>query len=286
MGVFLPVIFALFLQGPQATAPPRFQTAHQASSDAPAQAAQEPASGTQSPQTEPQASGAQQPTSTAQQLGSGAQQGSAGQQPASAGRQPSSAAKPSGAKTPPDTPAPPQPGSFDDIYSIERIKKELERKPALTFTMPDPNAPRYRVEIQGQRAMALPGWQQNFRVPVPPVPQPFGGSDYYTMQRLNTPPQYWGSAPFTNSDLLKTWGLTGAYGLAGALIKKGIEARQSAAEARAHQEVLQELADLQEHNARIAAGQADGDDDGKAAADKKKQDEEKKKKRKPGDEKQ
>jgi hypothetical protein len=41
--------------------------------------------------------------------------------------------------------------------------------------------------------------------------------------------------------------------------------------------VQQELADLLAHNARVAAGQADGDSEAKKAAEKKKQDEEKKK---------
>lgn len=166
------------------------------------------------------------------------------------------------------------PGS--DLFSIDHIRRELERQPTLTFTMPDPNLPLFRLRIEGYHYQ-LPTWQQNFVVPHSPVPVPLGGSDFYEMQRLNTAPQAWGSAPFTNSDLLKMSGLSGAYGLAGALIKKGLEARADAAVARARAEVRQELADVAAHNARVAAGQPDESPDAKAAAEKKKRDEEKKK---------
>ncbi len=169
-----------------------------------------------------------------------------------------------------------------DLFSIDHIRRELERQPALSFAAADPTLPRYRVRIEGY-GFELPSWQKNFVLPHSPVPQPLGGSDFYEMQRLNTAPQAWGSAPFSNSDLLKMYGLTGAYGLAGALIKKGLEARENAAAARARAEVQQELADLAAHNAQVAAGQAgDGTttSDAKKAAEKKKQDEAAKKKKK------
>jgi len=176
--------------------------------------------------------------------------------------------------------APSKPASssswVDDLFSIDHIRKELERKPTLTFTMPDPNAPRYRIEIQGYR-FELPDWQTRFVIPRSPVPGPLGGNDYYEMMRIITPPQYWGSAPFTSGDLLKMSALSGAYGLAGALIKKGIKARESAAEAQAREEVRRELAEIAAHNARVAAGQTDDDSKNAKKTDKQKQDEEKKK---------
>lgn len=167
----------------------------------------------------------------------------------------------------------------EDLLSIDHIRKELDRRPTLTFTMPDPDAPRFRVEIRGHR-FELPDLRQRLAMALPKssVPVPLGGNDNYEMMRLNTPSQYWGSAPSTNGDLLKMSALTGAYGLAGLLIKKGLAARDSAAEARAREEVQQELAEVAAHNARVAAGQPDADGKDAKAAEKKKQDEKKKKK--------
>ena len=104
-------------------------------------------------------------------------------------------------------------------------------------------------------------------------------SDFNQAQWQATAPVAWGSpTPFSTSGMAKASGLEDVTGLAGALIKKGIEARQNAAVAKVHEEVLQELAEVAAHNARVAAGQADGTDDTAAkAAEKKKQDEEKKK---------
>lgn len=175
-------------------------------------------------------------------------------------------------------PAQPAPAaSPDDLFSIDHIRKQLERSPALTFTMPDPNAPRYRVEIQGKK-FQLPGLREQMAKAVPrsPVQVPFGGTQRADMMRLNTPPEFFGSAPFTNGDLLKMSALTGAYGLAGALVKKAIEAHASAAETREREQVQQELADVAAHNARVAAGQSDTD--GAAAATEKKKPDQKKKK--------
>lgn len=149
--------------------------------------------------------------------------------------------------------------SIDSVVSIDRIRKALERQPTLTFVMPDPNVPRYRVEIQGGQFKPST-FLNSFYIPPTLAPVPLGGIDYYDMQRLNTPSQFWGSAPFTNKDLLGMAALNGAYSLLGALIKKGMEAHASAAEANARQEVQQELNALAEHNARIAAGQPDGTD--------------------------
>ena len=164
---------------------------------------------------------------------------------------------------------------LEELLSIEHIRKELERAPTLTFTMPDPNAPRYRIEIRGYR-FYLPDWQARLMIPPSPVPTPLGGIDHYEMMRVITPPQYWGSAPFTSGDLLKMSALSGAYGLAGALIKKGIEARYSAAAARAREEVQRELAEIAAHNARVAAGLTDEESKKATKTDKQKRDEEKK----------
>ncbi len=172
--------------------------------------------------------------------------------------------------------------TVSDFFSIDRIRKELERHPTITFSIADANLPVYRLRVEGYR-FELPTWQQNFVVPRSSAPQPLGGADYYEMQRLITPPQAWGSAPFSNGDLVKMYGLSGAYGLAGVLIKKALDARSEAAAARARAEVQQELADLAAHNARIAAGQAEDGDAAKSAADKKKQDAAKKKKKKKDD---
>jgi hypothetical protein len=185
-------------------------------------------------------------------------------------------------QAPPAQPAPQT--SSDDLFSIDHIRKELEQQPTLTFTMPDPNAPRYHVDIQGSRFELL-DLQKRLAAALPKssVPGPLGGSDYYEMMRLNTPSQYFGSAPFTNGDLLKMSALTGAYGLAGLLVKKGLEARRSAAQAQEHDQVQQELEAIAAHNARVAAGLADPDPptvkkkaDEKKPAKKKKKDDEKK----------
>ncbi len=199
--------------------------------------------------------------------------------------------RPAAANTDQQAPPPPASGStVTDLFSIDRIRRDLERQPAIRFSMPDRNLPRYRLEVEGfRRTFQLPDWRANFVIPSSPVPQPLGGSDYYEMQRLNTQPAAWGSSAFSNSDLLKMYGLTAAYGLAGVLIKKGIEARQNQEVQQIRDEVRQELAAVEAHNARVAAGQADPDGDAKKAADekkkqedakKKKQEEEKKKKKK------
>ncbi len=170
------------------------------------------------------------------------------------------------------------PASSDDLFSIEHIRRELERSPTLTFTMPDPNVPRYRVEIQGKK-FQLPTLGERLSIPKSPVQVPWGGTERADMMRLNTPPEFYGSAPFSNGDLLKMSALTGAYGLAGALLKKAIDARASAADARERAAVQQELAEVAAHNARVAAGEPDPDGASAkaAAAEKKKQDQKKKK---------
>jgi hypothetical protein len=175
----------------------------------------------------------------------------------------------------PQRPAEPasQSATLDSIVSIERIRREIERQPIVTFRMPDPNQARFQVEIQGYR-FDLKTSPQDFVIPRSLVPAPFGGVDHYEMTRLITPPQYWGSAPYTNGDLLKMSALAGAYGLAGALIKKGLDARAGAGQRRARDEVQQELEQIAAHNALVAAGLAD--DDAKKKEEEKKKAEKKK----------
>jgi len=159
--------------------------------------------------------------------------------------------------------------TLDDLVSIDHIRREIERQPTLTFRMPDPGQARFQVEIQGYR-FDLKKFPQDFVIPRSPVPMPFGGADHYEMMRLITPPQYWGSAPFTNADLLKMSALTGAYGLVGALIKKGLDAGAHAKRTRAQDEVQQELEQIAAHNALVAAGLDDADARKKAEEKKKK----------------
>jgi hypothetical protein len=168
-----------------------------------------------------------------------------------------------------------QPSTFsiESVVSIDRIRKQLERSPTLSFVVADPDAPRFRIEVRGNFTMP-----ERVISPATPFPQVFGGTDYYDMQRVITPPQYWGSSPMTNSDVLGMAALSGAYALVGALVKSAIVAHHSAAEARVHEEVQQELADLAEHNARLARGQAEGKD---AGAAQKPDDKDKNKKKKP-----
>ncbi len=183
------------------------------------------------------------------------------QQPATGQQSPPPAARPSTGQSPAQQPSRPAPStsttgaddqSIDNVVSIERIRKALERAPVLTFVMPDPNVPRYRVEVSGFQFQPL-NFQNSFYIPPTPAPGPFGGVDYYETQRRNTPPEFWGSAPFTNKDLLGMAALNGAYGLLGALIKKGMEAHATAEQVRARQEVQEELRALAEHTARARA---------------------------------
>jgi hypothetical protein len=187
------------------------------------------------------------------------------QQPATGQQSPPAAPRPSTGQSPAQPPS--QQGqttatqstdsqAVDDVVSIDRIRKALQRAPVLTFVMPDPNVPRFRVEISSSQFRPLT-FQNSFYIPPTPAPVPFGGVDYYEMQRLNTPPEFWGSAPFTNKDLLGMAALNGAYSLLGALIKKGMEAHAIAEQARLHQEVEEELRALAAHNARVAAEQAE-----------------------------
>jgi len=179
---------------------------------------------------------------------------------------------------PPQTPARTGASGDADMFSIERLRDDLERKPTIAFVVPDPNIPRFKVEVEGKR-WELPTFQERMARAIPrmPVQVPFGGTLASDMARLNTPPEFYGSAPFTNGDLLKMEALSGAYGLAGALIKKAIEARHEAEVAQIREQIRQELAAIDEHNARIAGQVADGADQKKADKDKKKPDPKKKK---------
>jgi len=170
-----------------------------------------------------------------------------------------------------------------DLFSVDRIRKQLDRPPAFTFTMPDPKLPVYRLRVEGFR-FKLPTWQQNFLPPQSSwVRQPFGGADYYEMQRLITPPQAWGSAPFSNGEVLGMLVSQATSSLAVDLIKKGLDARRNGVVTRARQEVQQELADIAAHNAQVTAGQAADGSDATKAAEKKKQEQAKKKKKATGE---
>ena len=196
---------------------------------------------------------------------------------ARAQQQPPQQQSPQQQSPPPPATATDPTASAADLFSIDRIRKELGRQPAITSTTPDPNLPIYRLRVDGYR-FQLPTWQENHTLPQSSwIRQPFGGADYYEMQRLITPPQAWGSAPFSNGDVFGMLQAQLVSAAANALIKKGLEAHKNAAPARAHAEVQQELAELEAHNARVAAGLPDGDGDAKTSAEKKKQDEEKKK---------
>ncbi len=186
--------------------------------------------------------------------------------------------------------APPAPASAaapgGELFSIGRIRKDLERPPAFTFSTQDPKLPVFRLRIEGY-SFEMPSWQQSFVIPPSPVPQPLGGTDYDDMKRLITPPDL---RAIQNRDAAGIVQASAETAVALALFKKVKEARANAAVARARAEVQQELKDLEAHNARVAAGLADGDLDWKDAAgkpkaaggtiedeEKKKQDEDKKK---------
>jgi len=181
----------------------------------------------------------------------------------------------SGAATPipPSAPA----SGLVDQHSLERIRTQLEQPQPPTIVPLKPDMPLYHVEVFGYR-FRFPEWQKDFVIPVSPVPQPFGGSDYYEMMRLITPPLLGkGADPQANRDGLGMLQVAGETWLAGLLVKRAVAAHQKAAPARARREVLQELAAVAAHNARVAAGQADGGADAKASTEKKKPDEKKKK---------
>jgi hypothetical protein len=187
-------------------------------------------------------------------------------------------------------PPPPRPSvnpdlAADDLFSIDRLRQDLQRKPTIIFIVPDPNIPRFKVEVEGKR-WQLPSLQQRLAAAIPKmaVQVPFGGTTAADMTRLNTPPQFLGSSGFTNAEVaqlplfaVETWfGKT--------MVKKALEARHNAESARMREQIRQELAAVEEHNARVAAGQSDGAGDDAKKADKKKQDAKKqvKKKKKDG----
>jgi hypothetical protein len=154
---------------------------------------------------------------------------------------------------------PPPASGFDDRV-IERVRRELQLAPGLAISGPKPkaDAPVYRVQVFGYR-FQLPDWRD--RMPsAPAVPQPFGGADYYEMMRLITPPEFWGSAPMSNRDVLNLLVTAGETWAARKAVKKAINAYENVSKKRLHEEVQRELAELAAHN---------------AAVDKKKQDEKK-----------
>ena len=173
-----------------------------------------------------------------------------------------------------------QPTTSDNLFSLDRIRRDLERQGTLTLFPRNASLPVYRLIIQGYQ-FRVPSWRDNFP-PGPRVPEPVNGSDFYRVQQLATLPQAWGSpTPFANAGVTDVYGLPSVSGMIGGLINKAVEARRNAAASRLRAEVQQELADIAAHNARVAAGQADPDDgSAKKAAEKKKQEEEKKKKKK------
>jgi hypothetical protein len=165
-----------------------------------------------------------------------------------------------------------------DLFSIDRIRKEMERPPAISFAKPDPKLPVFRLTIEGYR-FQMPSWRDNFLQGGSPAPQPPGGSDFHRMQALATGPVAWGTpTPFGATGPTNVSG-PGMSGLLMALIKSAMKSSKEEAVGRAHAEVQQELADLAVHNARVAAGLPDDDGaEAKKAAEKKKQAVEKKKK--------
>ncbi len=198
-----------------------------------------------------------------------------GQVPLQSGQQPSPQQQPSQSSS--GSPAPQQPSAspngFDE-RTIERIRAKLVQTHATSIGQPKPHAPLFRIEVFGRR-FQMPEWQKNVS-PATSAPQPFGGADYYEMMRLITPPQYWGSAPLSNRDVLNLALTAGETWLATSLVKKAIEANRNAAPRRIQREIQQELADLAAHNVQVAGGKADSAADSKATAEKAKQNERKK----------
>ncbi len=135
--------------------------------------------------------------------------------------------------------------------------------------------PLFRVEIQASRFHLL-DWQTNLITPPLPVPQPFGGSDYYEMMRLITPPEFWGSAPLTNREVLSLATTAAQTWAAKLAARKALEMARKARANALHNDVRQDLAELEAHNARVAAGATAKGVDAKASPEKKQQDGKKK----------
>ncbi len=164
--------------------------------------------------------------------------------------------------------------SKTDLFSIEDLRKRLQRPPAIALPRPDGRLPVYRLRIEGYQ-FRLPSWKDSFVVKG--STEPLGGSDFHRMQWQAIAPATWGSpTPFAGVGPENTSG-PGLSGLPALLTGKAVQARANGKVARAREEVLQELAEVAAHNAQVAAGQADPDTDEGRAAAKKKQDEEKKK---------
>ncbi len=222
------------------------------------------------------ASGERQAQARASQTAAGASAQQSSQTPPRA----TQAQQPSQQKPqPPDPQAPTTGDSTDqrDLFNVARLRADLERKSMITLVVPDPSMPTFKVEVEGKR-WQLPDLQTRLERAIPKmaVQVPFGGTTSADMTRLNTPPQFMGSSGFTNLEVLSMAAAAGETWLGKTAIKKVLEARHEAQIAQAREQIRQELAAIDEHNARVAAGQADDGSDAKKA-DKKKQDEEKKK---------
>ncbi len=84
------------------------------------------------------------------------------------------------------SPTSPPPG---DLVSIERIRKELERRPAIALVRSSQDLPVYRLRIEGYQ-FRLPSWKDSFVLKTGPVPP--GGVEFYRMQWLAVKPTAWG----------------------------------------------------------------------------------------------
>ncbi len=92
----------------------------------------------------------------------------------------------------PPTPSP-SAGTPSDgriLLRVDGLWKRPERSTAFTFITPNPEIPVYRARVEAY-PFQFATWQQNFVVPRSKFPQPFGGADYYEMQRLITPASLW-----------------------------------------------------------------------------------------------
>ncbi len=142
-------------------------------------------------------------------------------------------------------------GATDDLYSIDRIRTQLNELPVLrTSSPPDSRLPRYRVEVVGKQ-FGLRNWQALVATPPSPVPMPFGGTNYFDMTRLNTRPEI-----LTNREGLGVLTTAAETYLVTYLVRKFVESHRKSAVAKVRAEVQAELAEVLAHNARIEAARA------------------------------
>ncbi len=136
----------------------------------------------------------------------------------------------------------------------------------MTLSKPDRKLPVFRARIEGYE-FRLPSWKDRFVMRT--APEPLGGYDF--ARARSTTPGAWGTPMPFSSVGPEGNGKPGLFDVPALLIAKALDAYANHRAGRARDEVRRELADVEAHNARVAAGLSDDGSSGEKTTGEKKQ---------------